>query len=315
MNYKGYKGIEPTTETLNKWLLTRKRSEGEFLTFGDFKYSGFYTVQNYRSDRLFFRIAFILEILFLFAVSIMVGGFDLLLSLSAFACIALDFIGAYFYHKNSDKICKAQLALNIEKYNKKIGRSNGNNIGKLDQTLKSEKIKASRIIGATLILFSALLKIVGSFILFELPVFTIALTFIYCFVAYIHIYHTGYWFAGWRFFSAMDKQLISELKVDPISGINTEFDFDCWEVENLPAEIKLKEIRYNIFKENNIYDSLQYNKEDNKWSYHKWHHHFWDDADLINFINSKDDKNGVLTDAAKAFIAADISQRKFLNVN
>lgn len=315
MNYKGYKGVIPAPETTRKWLLTRKRSEDDFLTFGDFKFSGFYTVQNYRSDRLFFSIAFILEILFLVAVSIMVGGFDLLLSLSAFACIALDFIGAFFYHKNSDKICKAQLELNIEKYNKKIGRSDGLNTTKLNYKLKKEKRISSRIIGAILILFSALLKIVGSFILFELPVFTIALTFIYCFVAYIHIYHTGFWFAGWKFFGAMDKHLITELQNDTIKGRNTEDDFERKEVENLPVNIKLKQIKYNIFKENDIYDSLQYNEDEDKWVYRIWKHHFWDDDDLINFINSKDDKHGVLTDSAKAFIAADISERKFLNIN
>ena len=65
------------------------------------------------------------------------------------------------------------------------------------------------------------------------------------------------------------------------------------------------------FKENNIFDSII--KVENKWYYRKWKHHTWDDADLFDFVNSKNSNSDVMSDDAKAFLSADIAERYFLN--
>jgi hypothetical protein len=316
MEYKGYKGIKPETDTIKKWLFTRKRSADEFLTIGDYKFSGIYTTQNFKSDAVFFWIALICEIGFLVAVSIMVGGFDILLSLSALVCVVLDFIGAFFYHKNENEICKAQLKLNIERYkmNTKQGSTSDEVNIKID-TIELLKKEPARTLGISLIIVSAILKILGSAVLFEMPVFTIVLTVIYCFVAWIHIKKTGFYFSGRKFFKAMDRELNKHIKNgsnDSIKKLDQESDFEPWEVENIPTNVELKEIKMHIFSDTKIYDSLQ--KKNDKWLYRKWKHHFWDDGDLQKFINSKDDNNDVLSDSAKAFIAADITERRFLNI-
>lgn len=316
MEYKGYKGVIPNIDTtVKKWLYTRKRSEHEFLTIGNFKFSGIYTVQNFKSDWLFFWIAFICEVGFLILISILLGGFDPLISLSALACVSLDFIGAFFRHKNEDEICKAQLKVNIERYKREINRSTNDDVKIKESHLRTLKSNSYRIFGSSLIILSAIVKIFGSIILFEIPALTITLTVIYCFVAWIHIFKTGFYISAVRFYSSLKKDLAEHIRNgnnDTIKKKDKDEDFDKWELENVPDNTNLKEIRMYVFQSSNIYDSLI--NEGGKWMLRKWKHHKWDDNDLQNFIDSQDAKGGVLSDNAKSFIASDISERRFLNL-
>ncbi len=315
MEYKGFKGIIPSTDTQSKWLLTRKRTEQEFVTIGDFKFPGFWTIQKYKNDKFLFRLAIFLEVLFLASFFFLLGGVDIIFTVIAIVCVALDLIGAFFHYKNGDNISRAQLKLNNERYLKLINKSDDNKIQQKEHKLRKEKNKTIRKIGVAIIILSILGKILGSVVIFELPVLIVASVIIYCFVAYIHINHSGFWFAGWNYYRAMDKQLIEELEKNDDIKIKNDptADYHRTEVENIPPNVTLKEIKYIIFPETNVTDSLDYVETEKKWYYNKWRYHFWDDIDLENFINSKDDKNTVLSDAAKAFIAADITNRRFLN--
>lgn len=328
MEYKGYKGIIPQPETVKKWLLTRKRSETEVLRFGDFAFPGIYTVQHYTRDKGFFILALLGEVAFLAIVSVLLGGFDMLMSLIAVALVVLDFIGAYLYHKNEDEICKAELSLSIANYREKSVKTATDDVKISSDCLKMLKGNFTRRLGAGLIILSAILKIAGSAVLFEIIALTVVLTVIYCFVAYVHINKTGFWFAGWRFYSAMDNETsnyIMNNKNETIKSLDKENDFTLLKVENIPADVNLKPIKRHVFENTNIFDSLVLvgrqgeegadspNNGAKEWHYRIWKHQFWDDDDLQAFINSKAG-NEVLDDKAKAFIAADISKRKFLNV-
>ena len=317
MNYKGYKGITPSNETLQKWLFTRKRSEFEFLTFGDFRFPGYFTTQHYKSDHTFFWIAIFCEAGFLATVSIMVGGFDLYLSLAALVCVVLDLIGAYSIHKNEDKISTAQLRFNIEDYKNKILRSTSDNVKIKKEQIIREHQKPSRFLGKILIIISAILKIFGSAVLFELPVFTIVLTIIYCFVAWIHIKKTGFYWSARRFGRAMDAELekhIQEGGSDKLQNKVSENDFRNVLIENIPSNVELRPIRMGIFENMSIFDEIYHDETSNKWYYRIWKHHMMDDEDLQKFIYSSDKSGDVLSDSAKAFIAADYSERFFLNI-
>lgn len=317
MEYKGYKGIALQNDTIKKWLYTRKRSHDEFLNIGHFQFPGIYTTQNFKSDAVFFWIALVSELGFLFTVSVMIGGFDVLLSLSALVCVILDFIGAFFYHKNENEICKAQLDLNIDRYKIASRQAESDSARIMLARLNFLKKDVYRRLGVALIIISALLKISGSAVLFEMPVFTIVLTVIYCFVAWIHIKKTGFYISGRQFLRALDKELkiyIINGSNDSVKTLDRENDFRVTELENIPPEVldNLKEIRMQIFENTSIYNSLY--KKENKWYYRMWDHQTFDDADLQLFINSKDQHNDVLPDAAKAFIAADVSKRMFLSI-
>ncbi|MFZ1515881.1 MAG: hypothetical protein WAT21_10800 [Saprospiraceae bacterium] len=328
MEYKKYKGVIPESQTVKKWLMTRKYSESEFIPIGKFEFPGFYTTQNYKWDGIFFWLAFIFEIGFLVTITLLIGGWDMLLSLSAISCVLIDYFGAYFHHKNQDEICRAQLALNVQKHKDIVAGAGTDEVKKKKDKLDTLKVKPSRILGLILILGSAFTKVIGSAILFEIPALTLALTIVYCFVAYVHIYKTGFYVSGYYFYKALDRDLREHImKNDAITlnQVDPEKDFDKTKVENIPKDVSLTTIRLAVFDNLGIFDSLIYennntdkdsnslSRTDGAWYYVKWKHHFWDDSHMLKFINSKSESGEVLSDNAKAFIAADISERNFLN--
>lgn len=313
MEYKGYMGIKPSQDTRDKWLLTRKLSHHEFKTIGSFIFPGFWTIEKYKTDRFFFRLAIFFEIIFLFSIFFLLGGVDILISVLAFSAVVVDLFGAFLHYKNGDNICRTQLKLNIENYLKGIKLSDNDKVKRKEFEFHLEKNNLTRKIGVLLILLSVLVKIVSSVVVFELPGLIFAAIVIYSFVAYIHINHSGYWFAGWNYRTAMKKQLLIELSSqDDLKNKCSEDDFVLTEVENIDSSIILKPIRHIIFRDSDIFDSLVFNEDQNKWYYRKWKHHFWDDNDVMNFINSRSKDNSVLSDSAKAFIACDIYMRNNL---
>lgn len=311
MEYKGYKGIIPKQKTLDQWFYTRKRSKADFLPIGSFKFPGMRTTQKFWNDGVFFWLAVLLEVGFLIAVSIMVGGFDFFLSIAAVLCVALDFLGAYSHHKNADEISKAQLSLQIEEYKLGIGRTNSDNLKKKREQLQRLRNSLNRKLGITLILVSAFLKVFGSAILFEIPTFTIVLTVLYAFVAWIHVMKTGFYYSGNRFYSSLNRDLSKHIDTDDtLQKKNSEEDFERFEIENIPSGVELRAIKRRIFENVDIFDSLH--QIDGKWGYRFWKHHRWDDDDMVKFIHSQDKDGHVLQDAAKAFIAVDVWERNLL---
>lgn len=316
MEYKGFKEIIPTKDTIDRWMFTRKLSEHDFLKVGEFKFPGFFTTEGLKTDRLLFWIAFVIEVGFLVLVSVLVGGFDLLLSLGALATVVVDVIGALMHRKKQDEICKAQLELNVLEYRMetKQGPLKGD-IDKQKDYLKMLRGNIWRRVSAAIIIFSAIVKIAGLAIILWMPALIIAMTLLFSAVAYIHIRHTGFYISAWRFESALKNDYANQIsQKGNTKGRNSEDDFTPRQIEGILNGIALREIKLPIYGEQGIYDSILKIREHeiDTWQYRLWKHRFWDDEDLKSFVSSTDASNNPLSEAARAFILANYCEKYYL---
>lgn len=316
MDYNGFKEIKPSTDTIERWMFTRKLADHEYFVVGDFRFPGFFTLQGLKTDRLLFWIAFVIEVGFLVLVSVLVGGFDLLLSLGALATVVVDAIGALMHRTKQDEICKAQLELSVLEYRlaTKQGPLDGD-IKKQKDFLKGLKGNFWRGLSKVIIIFSALVKISGLAIILWIPSLIIAMTLLFSAVAYIHIRHTGFYISASRFKRSLKSDYAQQIsQKGNTKDRNTEADFTPREIENIVSGISLREIKMAIYKEHGINDSIIKVSEDGltKWHYRLWKHHFWDDQDLKDFVSSTDADNNPLSEAARAFILANYSEKFYL---
>lgn len=203
---KDYKVFEPDYETKQKWLTTRKIGHhSKFIHL-----PGFYQDSTSRADIVLFNLAFAVEIIT--SISIVVGGLmkhETSNKLGAignvFFLLLLDGIGAYLVHKMKGKYCVID--------NKILADPEHAHAHELQKTGKY-----NRGIGIFCIICSGILKCVGVLLYTKISItILIVLFFIYAFIMYIHIAHTGYYIAHLLFQRRYDKQF-NKFSSDNLNG-------------------------------------------------------------------------------------------------
>lgn len=318
MEYKGFNEIIPSDETIKRWMYTRKLSKHEHRVIGEFSFPGFFTVQGFKTDFVLFWIAIIIEVAFLVFIGLSVG-FDPLFSVIAFGLVVADITCAFFHRHGQPELCKAQLELAVIEYRVR------KNLGAYDTDIIKQNKLISRLKGhwvrrlcEVVIVSIAIVKIVSVSLFLPGIGALITASILFLLVAYVHIFHTGYYVSAVRFYNYLKKDLANQTqRRQHLDERNDEKnDYHKKNIENVIANVKLREVRMAVHGANDIYDSIiQTREEENEeplWRYRIWKHHFWDDNDLTEFISSTDNQNNPLSEEAQAFLMMDYSQRVML---
>ena len=324
MLYKGFRNLI-TNSSINAalkndikdaWLATNKgrAPEEKGSTNKQFQFSGYWTIKNYNSDVTMFCIAMFFEIAFLLLV-FMTAGFQLNLVIPAILSVAVDFISALGHTKNRSDITKSRLKLDIAEYQYRLSLISLPTVNTFKNELKKYKNNIFHILGTIFIVLSWLVKIYVTAATYALPIFIFAAIVIFGFVAYIHQFHTAYFFLGSMYYSKLKKTLVYGNNV--FSGQDHPInDFLHIPLDNV-GNVILFEIRKKIENGVNIdvYNSLVKEEIDGKttWSIKLWRHNFLDDKDMLEFLVSCDTQGRALAQDAQAFILSEISQKVFLN--
>ena len=184
--------FQPSEESRKKWLSTRKHPQ----PIGIVNFPGYYKTDDYSIDSYWFLIALGIELVALI-VTIIGGfskspGFGIISVIIVILFVFFDILGAKFVHKFVGEIQKIKNKILIENDPTKIE----------GYYLNIEKYKTSFTVflGIFLIILSSALKIFAIYVLnhrFPMPLMFI-MTISYLLVIYIHIKHTGYWYAEYN---------------------------------------------------------------------------------------------------------------------
>jgi hypothetical protein len=189
MLIKDKSDFQPSTESLEKWLSTRKSS----INVGGVSMPQFFSDTGNSADSAWFYIACIGELVGLVVTiwgGIKNGGIFLIFAtLSIVMFVFCDFFFAILLHRKKATICKTQTLILLKDDSKK------SSLAKLDLDLKKGQFSDFLLV-AGIILF-ALFKVIGVVLLgvFNNLILYLPIAIVYFIVAYIHIMHTGYYFA------------------------------------------------------------------------------------------------------------------------
>lgn len=179
--------FQPSAQTLKKWLSTRKPT----LDVAGAQFPGFLSDEGNTSDTNWFWIAFFGEMVGLFTTvygGFRSGGIFLLLAcLAILMFILLDYVFAVKLHRQEGLRCKWE--------SEKILETDAAAIADIGFRLRRGRFLDFLLITGILVI--AAVKIVGIVLLgvFNNIVLYIPFAVYYLIVAYVHIYHTGYYFA------------------------------------------------------------------------------------------------------------------------
>jgi len=181
--------FQPSAETLKKWLATRKPT----IQIGGFPMSGFFSDTGNSSDTNWFWVSVIGEIIGL--ITIVYGGasagdqFVLLAIFGVIMFVFCDFFFAQKLHRNKKVQCEFESQMLLQ---------NDNNRSKI-AALKLElgKGKFLDFLLQFGIILIALVKVLAIVFLgvFNSVILYIPFIIIFLIVAYVHINHTGHYFA------------------------------------------------------------------------------------------------------------------------
>lgn len=203
MIIKDKSDFQPSTESLEKWLSTRKKS----INVGGVSIPNFFSDTGNSADSNWFFIACIGEVLGL--IITIYGGFKnggiyiIFATLSIIMFVFCDFFFAILLHRRKSTICKTQTLILLTDDSKK------DELARLDLDLEKGKF-ADFLLILGIILF-AVFKVVGVFLLVvfgNVLILYIPIAIVYFIVAYIHIMHTGYYFA----YRATQKRIDKDYK-------------------------------------------------------------------------------------------------------
>lgn len=187
--------FEPDFETKQKWLETRKEPHhSRFIHL-----PGFYQDSTSRADTILFWMAFTVEILT--ALFILIGGLmkhntsnKLMAVGNVFFLLLLDGIGAYWVHKMKGKYCELENKMLAEPENEH------------GYKLQKDGVYYKRL-GIIFIVISGILKSIGILVFTKISIVVfVVLLLVYAFIIYIHIAHTGYYWAHVFFQKRFDDQ-------------------------------------------------------------------------------------------------------------
>ena len=310
MLYKGFRNLIPDGDMKDAWLATNKgRMPIEIGERGkEFRFPGCWTVKKYNSDVSMFWIAMFFEIAFLLLIFTQ-AGIQLFLVITSLLSVIIDFISASAKNSKRKEIIKERLELSTIKYLRKLQRTTDPQVREQEKVVKRYEYNAWRIVGTVLIVVSWFVKILVTTLTFGLPIIIYASVVIFGFVAYIHLFHTGYAFLGFRFYSKL-KKIARRDGNKTFVGKDTDADFDYIMLGTI-NDVTLYEIKHKVEDVDiNVYDALV-KMDDGAWVIKKWKHHFWDDEDMGNFIKSSDDQHMALNPEAQAYLVYKIYECMF----
>ena len=200
MNIPDKSDFQPSAETLKKWLSARKPT----LMVGGIAMPAFFSDTGNSSDTTWFYVAVIGEIMGLLTTvygGARSGGIFLILALLAIVMfIFLDFFFAVRLHRKKATECELHSRRLL------LDDSEKDKILKLELELNSGKIED--LFYKAGIVFIAFIKIIGIVLLgvFNNIILYLPFAIIYLIVAYVHLRHTGYYFAYVSTENAIDKE-------------------------------------------------------------------------------------------------------------
>jgi uncharacterized protein YacL len=176
----------PDENFTKDWLSTRKPG---FTVATNTHRPGVFETSSFKKDQVWFVFGAIIELL---AISITIlgginkGGTYLIAAVVAVGFfVILDYFGAKLYHRRHAAILRLQ--------NEKVVTDSVSHL-EIDRQIRSKK--GVVILGLVLILLSAFLKLVALFFITTLPIIFYGIfSLLYILVVYIHLKHTGYYFA------------------------------------------------------------------------------------------------------------------------
>lgn len=308
MLYKGFRNLIPDVDTKDVWLAANKGDTP--LEIGErhklFRFPGCWTVKNYNGNVSMFWIAMFFEIAFLLLIFTQ-AGIQLFLVITSLLSVIIDFISALAHNSKRKEITKERLELsslkylrNLQKFTDPLQKVTDPQVRDQEEVVKKYENNVWRWIGRILIVISWLVKIFVTTVTFGLPIIIFASVVIFGFVAYIHLFHTGYAFLGSRFYSKLNK-IAKKSGNKAYMGKDTDADFDYIMLGTI-NDVTLFEIKHKVEDiDINVYDSLV-KMDDGTWAIKKWKYQFWDDEDIENFIKSSDEQYRALSPDAQAFL-------------
>jgi hypothetical protein len=190
--------FKPSSEYIELFLSTRKTPR--VLPYG-FTMPGYFHTDHYKRDKNWFNLAIFIELLAFFLT--VNGGYSrggewgFIAILTALFFIVFDIVGAQLLHNKVSKKCRYLNLAVIEK----------DPIAAEGFIKEAKAVNGKQILGYCLIIFSAFLKYFALFLLgsFKLSILSIIIL-LYLIVIYIHIYHTGYFFAEFKRIQTLKKE-------------------------------------------------------------------------------------------------------------
>ncbi len=190
--------FEPSSDSKNKWLLTRKKRYGK----GSITLPGLFVTDKFSSDRNFFFIAIVAELVGLYFIW-QASGYSntfIYLVVGAFVVDLFAAIGLHWYQ--GEKSLYENLLYRFENFEKvEKSTKTDNSIWVEPKTYEGPRKRTIWIVTSfifmVLIVGLALGKIVLYYFLPPMSIdgITVGIFLSYLFVAYVHIFHTGYYLA------------------------------------------------------------------------------------------------------------------------
>lgn len=245
--------FQPSAETMMQWLATRKPT----LMVGGASFPAFFDDTGNSSDTSWVWLAAFGEIVGL--ITTIYGGFKnggIFLFLSGLAIvmfIILDVVFAKWLHRNKAAQCMGESRKLIVSDRSYEGSDRASELAGIQYDLnKGKGVDFFLITGIILI---ALFKIVGIIVLgvFNNLVLYAPFAILYLIVAYIHIYHTGYYIA----YRSTEKRIWKDHRQfsnkngftanDPVERFETKGQLDDVPIKHTPHEIVKDESRAEGF--------------------------------------------------------------------
>jgi hypothetical protein len=207
--------FEPSKRTKRLYLGTRKQG----MQYSSFKHHGLFETYNYDSDKTLFILAIVFETLCLFATIFL--GYGASLSAIAFAiaiafvAVALDIGAAIWHHYYTPKIHENILKRSFLDHNEIA-------FGNIKKQNSSWKLK-KQFVGFIIVLmaFIKILIFYGAY--GYINIILLAVIVSYSFVAYIHLYKTGYFLQALYLKLKIGKEYSRYLKTQAEDPYNAEY--------------------------------------------------------------------------------------------
>jgi hypothetical protein len=274
--------FEPSQNTKNLWLATRKA--GKQVT-ANLTLPGLFETVKYSQDKSLFGIAMVLEVIGCLLISAL-ADWGLLIAGTVAALVMIDVFLAIGLHYKQGKICfHLNMAITT-------AANQGVQAGHINRVRKLKNWWLGKICIVLLWVF-AVIKASAFYVLNpDTYIYGILMFLIYSFIAYVHIYHTGYFLSEYRFRRAFSKEedKFKEWQIDGITvkspKVMQTIIPNCREYPLQPDNLQLQEIQYVKGADKDGKRANIVICDNSNWKLITWG--MMDDADLHNLLSGND---------------------------
>jgi len=263
-----YPDFELSSSTKQLWLSTRKAE----VKVGDITLPGLFSTVGYSLDKSLFSFAMALEIIGFLIISAL-ADWGVLIAGTVLALVVIDVFLAIGLHWKQSAICSLS-------NQKAAAAPGGMNAIRLEAQIKKLKRWWGGKLCVVLLWVFAVIKASGFYVLNpDTYIFGILMFLIYSFIAYVHIYHTGYFLAELRFRRALNKE-VNEFLNGNAAYIVPRFREFGLESAN---DLELGEFKDEIHEDDRGIRVNALICDKSKWSLITWG--LMDDGDLGKMLN------------------------------